>query len=212
VELHFNSALAIPQAILDIGSEGGGDTKSPSAQEFLVSSHQSAQVFAPFSSTRGSHSPLESLVYMALPIRGWEILNVHQVYTLPVSTSPTPHSLSRKVAVLGLLQKMTGAAAVTSCEIDEGRISVSLKALGILGIWVNTGTTDDPPLPQVRLQGRELPTDGAMVRYSQDMHVAEGAVIEVDLLDAWNHGGFGVGQGEEGKGDEEVHVEICMSA
>lgn len=76
------------------------------------------------------------VVSLELAIKGWEILSSFPLHSFKLKGSQ--HSDGIKVAVLGLLGKMTGAAAVltTEMQVDENgrlRIESSIKALGVLG-------------------------------------------------------------------------------
>ncbi|KAI9894781.1 MAG: hypothetical protein M1814_002138 [Vezdaea aestivalis] len=80
----------------------------------------------------------EALTSIALDMRGWEILTSFPVHSAGKYT---------KFAILGLIDKMTGAAAIVNSEVDDipaphlkknaFSISVTVKALGILGIFVS---------------------------------------------------------------------------
>ncbi|KAI9789804.1 MAG: hypothetical protein M1833_002254 [Piccolia ochrophora] len=100
-----------------------------------------------------------------LPVRGWEILAAYPVDTVArTSSSGNDDDASPlHVTVCGLLGKMTGAAAVLRSDIrvetsGRLRISVVLKALGVLGIYLS-------PLPAssintsilVLIQGKVVP-------------------------------------------------------
>lgn len=81
-----------------------------------------------------------AIVALKLEIKEWEILTAYPLhsFTLQQRESESIESLGIKVAVLGLLGKMTGAAAVLRSELHEEengrlRIETSIKALGVLG-------------------------------------------------------------------------------
>lgn len=70
--------------------------------------------------------------------KGWEILSAYPVRSFELSENKEGDIKAIKVAVLGLLGKMTGAAAVLNSDMrmeknDRIRISSSIKALGVLG-------------------------------------------------------------------------------
>ena len=85
-----------------------------------------------------------SMVYLDLPIQGWEILTAYPVHHMELKRKH--HRKSSKdvtVAILGLLDKMTGSVAIENTQIyveDSGRLRVwtALKALGIFGKLVYT--------------------------------------------------------------------------
>ena len=88
---------------------------------------------------RGEISPPMSLssdfsvVELALDTKGWNILTAYPLHSLPSSAERTD------IAVLGLIGKMTGAAAVVGTPVFESRdmgavrVNVTVKALGVLG-------------------------------------------------------------------------------
>ena len=127
----FNIAEKEKHAMVPVsefpGVEEGG--------EVLVRSHQTGQIFGPLKVEKGqSKVNLEDLVQVKLDVRGWEILTAY-----PVQKVKTKDGHEASLAVLGLMGKMSGAAAVTRCEVQataEGSsIKIGLKALGSLGIW-----------------------------------------------------------------------------
>lgn len=79
-----------------------------------------------------------ALVSLDVAVKGWEILSAYPLYSFTLSGSRGTRDNLTKVAVLGLLGKMTGAAAVMNSDIyieSNGRLHIqtSLKALGVLG-------------------------------------------------------------------------------
>ncbi len=77
-----------------------------------------------------------ALVHVDLPIKGWEILSAYPLLKLDSKTDGDGEVVS--VANLGLLGKMTGAAAIirTAVHVDESgrvRLWTYLRALGTLG-------------------------------------------------------------------------------
>jgi len=72
---------------------------------------------------------------VSLPVRGWDILSAYPVSSLDLSGGQV------YAANLGLLGKMTGAAAIASSDLgrtEDGRglLDTRLKALGKLGMTV----------------------------------------------------------------------------
>ncbi|KAL8802304.1 MAG: hypothetical protein Q9200_006626 [Gallowayella weberi] len=96
--------------------------------EYIIRAHPSGEVSPPMK--LDSEFPM---VNLALETKGWNILTA---YPLHVITSSEP---STKIAVLGLLGKMTGAAAVVGTPEIEYRgsgiinIRTTVKGLGVLG-------------------------------------------------------------------------------
>ncbi|KAI9784915.1 MAG: hypothetical protein M1816_000551 [Peltula sp. TS41687] len=135
--------------------------------------------------------------------KGWEILTCYplQSFSFPSNnddndsvSSPSP-AIKTHIATLGLLGKLTGSAAILSSEIKlhqqqssgssspsakpRVRITNSLKALGILGIYIShlgSVSIDDDIL--VLLLGKVVPRH--TVRKSES-----GKVLEIDLQKAW---------------------------
>lgn len=119
------------------------------------------------------------LVAATLPVREWDILTAH----------PTKHVLGNThVGVLGLVDKMTGVAAVTHHAVehvsqgDANRINVdvALKALGIVGVYISDFETAGRTIGDnllVTLQGKVVPEHTVSV---------DGKVVRVDIETAWN--------------------------
>jgi len=79
-----------------------------------------------------------ALVLLDVAVKGWEILSAFPLQSFTLKGSRGLQDQVTKVAVLGLLGKMTGAAAVINSDIyveSNGRLRIwtSLKALGVLG-------------------------------------------------------------------------------
>lgn len=79
-----------------------------------------------------------AVLSLEIAIKGWEILSAYPVRSFQLSKDQNGDANATKVVVLGLLGKMTGAAAVLNSEMrleknGRLRISSSIKALGVLG-------------------------------------------------------------------------------
>ena len=145
--------------------------------QFVVRAHTSGKV-----SQRMELFSQDSLVSIVLQERGWEILTAYptQSYTLKGSEGPT------NVAVLGLLGKMTGAAAVVSSNIfvvENGRLrfDIHLKALGTLGIYLSD--LQDRILADdfmVMILGEPIPPKTAWKEGGEDSQV-----LAIDVHAAW---------------------------
>lgn len=107
-------------------------------QSYIVRSHISGLITRPL----GSQNP-DSLIRMTLPVRGYDVLSAYPL-TGFVSKSDGNEIDTTWIANLGLLGKMTGAAAIVKNEIGFdaklGRISIdtSLKALDVLGMVLSS--------------------------------------------------------------------------
>lgn len=107
-----------------------------SDEEYIIRTFTSGELSPMIS--RGSEFPL---VLLDLDIKGWEILTAYPLQAFTLRGSRGVKDLT-KLAILGLLGKMTGAAAVveSSMQVEEtGRLKVkaALKALGSLGGLLN---------------------------------------------------------------------------
>ncbi|KAE8355622.1 hypothetical protein BDV28DRAFT_128553 [Aspergillus coremiiformis] len=134
----------------------------------------------------------QSLVGVELDNKGWEILTAYptQAFILTSKNSNPNDTGERKpthAAVLGLLGKMTGAAAIVSSDIyvaTNGRLQfdISLKALGTLGIYISD-------LPDWSIEGNVMvtilgqPVPRRTVWKEGDDEKSK--VLAVDVLAAW---------------------------
>ncbi|KAH7058645.1 raffinose synthase protein-like protein Sip1 [Macrophomina phaseolina] len=155
--------------------------------EYVVRAHTTGQTSKPIKSN-GNSSPS---IHVELPIQGWEILSAS-----PIHTHSTPHNKDIKLSVLGLVGKMTGAAAIVNYDVyveREGtkrlRIWTSLKALGTYGLWfkdLNNYSVDDDFMALVF--GQPVPR-----------HCVEtkGDVLLIDVERAWKEGGQKAGWSNE---------------
>ena len=95
--------------------------------EYIVRNHTTGQVTRPSTSAAN-----DSFVQLELPVKGWEILSAFPVRTFELKRSRRqdgPTTIS--VANLGLLGKMTGAAAIVNYDSYVDRSS------GKLRIWTD---------------------------------------------------------------------------
>ena len=123
----FNAGEGEREALVPYADFQRAAGKSDKAM--VVRSFRTGQVFT-------FDTPLSRLVKMRLEPRGWDILTASPL------VSVGPENLS--VAVMGLLDKMSGAAGVTNIEpsATESAIQVDIKALGKLGLLVNSAKTN----------------------------------------------------------------------
>ncbi|KXJ91383.1 raffinose synthase Sip1 [Microdochium bolleyi] len=144
-----------------------------SGQSYIVRSHVSGKI----SNAVHIDDPASDLV-VGLGLRGYDILTA-----FPVSTFRVPPTADIHVANLGLVGKMTGAAAIMMSDVklasnDRVQIDTRLMALGTLGIYIST-------LPMLSLEddfmitilGQAIPRHTASVR---------GLVLSVDVAKAWS--------------------------
>ena len=134
--------------------------------------------------------PANTLLEGKLGVRGYDIWSALPVHETKLESG------NIEVAVLGLLGKMTGAAAIIDSHfaVNENekrlRVHVQLKALGTLGIWVNDLQGEEErwkPLDMmVMIQGKAVPERKVKVSAEGIDPQQPGArVIEVDVAGAW---------------------------
>ncbi|KAF1913813.1 raffinose synthase protein-like protein Sip1 [Ampelomyces quisqualis] len=168
---------------------------------YIVRSHISGKITNPTSLEKN-----ESLIHVELAVRGWEILSAYPLRSFKLKREQPwkgPDHIS--IANLGILGKMTGAAAIinTDSYIDEWsgllRIYTSLKVLGTYGIYVSDlkerSITDDF---FAVMFGRPIPSD--CIKISD---VCEN-VLEIDLVRAWNE------TDQKASWSNEVGVEVTI--
>jgi hypothetical protein len=147
--------------------------------EVIVKSHRTGQIFGPLERDE------KSLLSVTLAPRGYDILTAY-----PIQYGG--------VAVLGLQGKMTGAAAILRQSMDGKAMTVSLKALGTLEVWL--ADSMNRRVKAMRAKGKAL----------SDSHVATrtlttGKIFEIDLLSFWQ-------QNRLWCEDTEVNVQIELQA
>ncbi|KAL8726811.1 MAG: hypothetical protein Q9166_006493 [cf. Caloplaca sp. 2 TL-2023] len=166
---------------------------------YIIRAHPSGEISPPM--RLDSDFPM---VNLALDTKGWNILTAYPLYTI---TPSTPSSLpTTSVAVLGLMGKMTGAAAVVGTPKFEFRntsvvkINATIKALGILGIYISTLPPSFSLFDSTMVLIRTRPVPAHTVRVAEDNE----KVLEIDVETAWREMGLGAGWGNE------VEVEVLM--
>ncbi|MCJ1322369.1 hypothetical protein MMC15_007717 [Xylographa vitiligo] len=168
--------------------------------EYLVRAHTTGEISKPMSMT--DKFPCVSL---ELQTKSWEILSTFPIHTISMRSSEELKPQDVKVSVLGLLGKMTGAAAILGSELTiekKGRLHVStrLKALGVLGIYISglpSRSIKDDFL--ITILGSTIPVHTVSVS-----KISEN-ILEVDVERAWKEMGLYSGW------QNEVAVEIFMS-
>ncbi|KLU87858.1 seed imbibition protein [Magnaporthiopsis poae ATCC 64411] len=135
---------------------------------FIIHRHGSASFTGPY--TLAANDPVAELTVVE---RGVEILTAHVVRKVG----------EMSLAVLGLLGKMSGAAAVIAAQYDEQpssstlRLRVALKALGILGVGI-LGPDFKPNSITVAVRGSEI--------HGLDRHlVFSDQILRLDLVGIW---------------------------
>ena len=102
-------------------------------QQYIVRAHSTGEI----SGAMKGDDP-HALVSLQVEVKGWEILSAFPLRTFTLRGSRGIENGATQVACIGLIGKMTGAAAITSSDVHvEGngrlRMAVSVKALGVLG-------------------------------------------------------------------------------
>ncbi|KAJ5175227.1 Aldolase-type TIM barrel [Penicillium canariense] len=152
--------------------------------QYIIRAHTSGKV-------TGLMQPLaqDSLVSVILEEKGWEILTAYPTRPFRLrggGGSNPPGEAFTHVAILGLLGKMTGAAAVVSSDIsmtENGRLrfDVHLKALGTLGIYISDlqdrGIADNF---MVMILGQPVPQKTVWKEGGENANV-----LAIDVLAAW---------------------------
>lgn len=161
--------------------------------EYVVGSFNSGSVSPPM-----GREGQKALVGVELETQEWDILSAYAVRKFEVKQKEV------KVAMMGLLGKMTGSAAVTGCDMyveENGRLRVwtSLKALGVLGLWISDleGMSVAEDL-MVLLYGKPIPVE--CVRKNERCS----KVLEIDVEQAWRE------SGERAGWNNEVSLEVFM--
>ncbi|EEQ88011.1 hypothetical protein RJZ56_004682 [Blastomyces dermatitidis] len=161
-------------------------------------------------------SSQDCLVAVSLQTKGWEILTVYPVYSFKMPNrhgnkdagSNTNDITPTRVAVLGLLGKMTGVAAIISSDVflaANGRLKfdVTLKALGTLGIYISDIDTRTIAKDfMVMLSGRAVPMHTVQIQPTGE---DDQKVVAIDVAAAWKEMGLVSGWSNE------VVVQVFMS-
>lgn len=131
----FNCTQRPLAELIGLDAFPGAETGS-----YIIRSHTSGQITKPTSVKDGGE-----FVHLELPIRGWEILSAFPLQSFKLKRQkPSKGPEDITVTNLGILGKMTGAAAIVNADtyIDRSsgrlRIWTSLKVLGTFGkpFWI----------------------------------------------------------------------------
>ncbi|KAM5449904.1 hypothetical protein MaudCBS49596_004666 [Microsporum audouinii] len=179
----FNIASDERSSLISISEFPG--ILSSNDNEYVIRSHITGNVTQAM-----GQSDTHSIVSVTLKPKGWDILTVYPVYTFDIPEKGESQVLDIKsqvkVAVLGLLDKMTGAAAIIGSDIsmvsgNDLRFNVTLKALGTLGLWISD------------LEERQVMENFMVLLHGQPVSVetvqkgidGQACVLSVDILAAW---------------------------
>jgi hypothetical protein len=190
-------------------------TTTPSAvKTWIVRSHMSRRITKAIEPSEPIRP--DGLLQCTLPVRGydvWSALPVHRFPQLSASSSDLD------IAILGLLNKFTGACAILETSFNKPpesvavadsvspsshslKIRVQLKALGTLGIWFSEARDIDDLL--VLIQGKPIPRHGVFFDTNDAIVPGGSAVLEIDVAAAWEEMGLGAGWSNE------VGVEVFL--
>ncbi|KAI9838719.1 MAG: hypothetical protein M1837_002422 [Sclerophora amabilis] len=158
-----------------------GTTKG---QEYVVRAHSSGGLSDLLQVDQST-----SLVGLRVPIQGCEILSAYSIHSFLLkdggACGGSDPSQRLKIANLGLVGKMTGAAAVLRTDFTVTgsgslKMQTSLKALGVLGIYISDLATRSIETEfMVMILERAVPLE--TVRKCR----SSSKVLEIDVAKAW---------------------------
>lgn len=185
---------------------------------YIIRNHTSGQVTKP---TKSESS--DAFVHLELPTRGWEILSAFPLQSFKLKRSHDVKGPDEvQVANLGVLGKMTGAAAIVNTDsyVDRSsgrlRIWTSLKVLGTYGKWFLCRTAVEDAnhfkgLYISNLKHRDLDNDVMALIFGRPIarHCVKVSdtcenVLEIDTTRAWKESGSGASWSNE------VAVEVVI--
>ncbi|KAL4733549.1 glycoside hydrolase superfamily [Aspergillus similis] len=197
----FNVAKGAKSAIIPVDDFPGiyHDQKE-TAQGYIIRAHRTGRI------VEGLY--VSSTVSVALNERKGDVLTAYPVKALTLSLNPRDKdndkernmttakvSVNVRVAVLGLLRKITGVAALVSSDIYiEGtgrlRVDVGIKALGVLGIYFSClQEWDIDENFMVLVSGRPVPRKCVWKENEK--------ILAIDVEEAWHELGLQAGWGNE---------------
>ncbi|KAL1897225.1 hypothetical protein Cpir12675_002407 [Ceratocystis pirilliformis] len=158
-----------------------------SPHKYIVRAHTTGRI-----SDIMKASSSASLFVVSLDVRGYEIFTAYQISSLE-----NKEGSRADIASLGLLGKMTGAAAILSnmvTKLETGRVHVEtfIKALGVLGVYIST-------LPKMSIDKHFLVTIMAQVipPHTVTVSTVNPQVLEIDIETAWKEMGLRSGWSNE---------------
>ncbi|KAI4199094.1 MAG: hypothetical protein LQ350_004849 [Teloschistes chrysophthalmus] len=165
-------------------------------ERYVIRAHPSEEISPPMRKDDDF-----AVVDLELGTKEWAVLSAYplRTFTLQGSRGLPDEGAGTDVAVLGMMGKMTGAAAVVGTPAIEMksngqlRISVTVKVLGVLGVyisslveWEGKGGFGEHVLVLMRERAVPVGTVGV-----------SGKVLEVDVEKAWEGMGMQPGWGNE---------------
>ena len=190
----FNCSQRVLSEIVNLNAFPGIEPDT----EYILRSHTTNEISPPLS--LDDELPI---INLEVDVKGYEILSAYPLSSFSPTSSITLELSNIKAAVLGLLGKMTGAAAVLKTDIRiEGsnrlKIEIRLKALGVLGIYIPSiegKSVEDSFLVMIHQQ--------VIPGHCVSIDKAE-RVLEIDIERAWKEMKLKPGYGNE------VSVEVLM--
>ncbi|KAK8121986.1 hypothetical protein PG984_010656 [Apiospora sp. TS-2023a] len=157
------------------------------SMKYIIRAHKSEKI-----SDIVTPSSPSALLPVSLGVRGYDIFTVFPLSQFHSDTKGTIYA-----ANLGLVGKMTGAAAIVSSELElmhNGKVMLDtrLKALGTLGLYIST-------LPDMTIEGDFLATiQGEVIPpHTVSISKADARVLQIDVEAAWNEMKLNLGWGNE---------------
>lgn len=191
----FNVSARILSEFVNLNEFPGVETN----QEYIIRGHTTGEI-----SEAVKLDDKNALVSLEVAVKGWEILSAYPLHSFTLGRHQGLESSKLKLAVLGLLGKMTGAAAVLNLETrveENGRLRIvsTIQALGVLGIYLSdlaTRSVEDTIL--ITILGRVIPPQAVSVNPAR-------LVLQVDIEHAWNEMRL------DGGWSNEIPVQIFIS-
>ncbi|MCJ1353398.1 MAG: hypothetical protein MMC33_003384 [Icmadophila ericetorum] len=150
--------------------------------EYVVRAHTTGEI-------SGSMKVDDKLALVSLMVdtKGWEILSAYPLQSFKLPDGGKSKIKVVKTACVGLLGKMTGAAAIASSGVlytteEHGKlhVAIALKALGLLGVYISDlprRSLDDEFL--ILCQGKVIPPHTVKKSSTVDN------LLEIDIERAW---------------------------
>ncbi|KAI1459461.1 glycoside hydrolase family 36 protein [Annulohypoxylon moriforme] len=179
----FNISRRPIQEIITLTNFPGVD----SSLEYVVRSHRSGLVTPTIKPNRPTAD-----FGIFLDVRGYDILTA-----FPVTQFNSETNGKINVSNLGLIGKMTGAAAITSYQFElhnthQAFLNTRLKALGVLGVYISS--LPDMSIERdfmVTIQGEPIPP------HTVTINANSGHVLNIDVETAWREMGLEAGWANE---------------
>ncbi|KAI2472617.1 glycoside hydrolase family 36 protein [Annulohypoxylon bovei var. microspora] len=179
----FNISQRFLREIISLTNFPGVDQ----SLEYVVRAHRSGLVTPTLKPNRPTAD-----FGVSLDVRGYDILTAFPVTQFNSETNGKVYT-----ANMGLIGKMTGAAAITSYEFDllhtsKAFLDTRLKALGVLGIYISS--LPDMSIERdfmVTIQGQPIPPHTVAINADSDH------VLNIDIETAWKEMGLEAGWSNE---------------